>query len=174
MTNETKGGVTIKGNPLTTLGDRISVGDRAPAAQLRNGAMKTVSLDDWGGKIRLVSVVPSLDTGICDAQTRRLNEEAANLGDDVVVLTVSAEHPFNQKRWCGAAGIDRVEVLSDHYDMNFGSSFGTHIKEWRLNQRAMFVIDGDGVVRYAEYVPEIAQHPDYESALQAVSEVVNE
>lgn len=172
MSSENHGGVTIKGNPLTTVGERVSVGDKAPEIELTNGSMEKVSLKEWSGKVRLVSVVPSLDTGICDAQTRRMNEEAAKLGDEVVVLTVSAEHPFNQKRWCGAAGIDQVEVLSDHYDMNFGSAFGTHIKEWRLNQRAMFVIDQDGVVRYTEYVPEIAQHPDYDGALAAVSSVL--
>jgi thiol peroxidase len=171
MTKENPGGVTIKGNPLTTLGEKVAVGQKAPSFNIRNSDMQIVSLDNWAGKIRLVSVVPSLDTGICDAQTRRMNEEATKLGDDVVVLTVSAEHPFNQKRWCGAAGIENVEVLSDHFDMNFGQAFGTHIKEWRLEQRAMFVIDSEDVIRYAEYVPEIAQHPDYEAALAAVTTV---
>lgn len=173
MASENHGGVTFKGSPLTTIGERVQVGESAPEVELRNSSMETVSLEDWAGKVRLVSVVPSLDTGICDAQTRRLNEEATNLGDDVVVLTVSGEHPFNQKRWCGAAGVENVEVLSDHYDMNFGEAFGTRIKEWRLEQRAMFVLDRDGIIRYVEYVPEIAQHPDYEAALEAVAELQN-
>ncbi|MDJ0754888.1 MAG: thiol peroxidase [Ardenticatenaceae bacterium] len=173
MSSEHPGGVTIQGNPLTTLGDKVNVGDSAPTFEVRNSGMEAVSLDNWADKIRLISVIPSLDTGICDAQTRRMNEEATKLGDDVVVLTISAEHPFNQKRWCGAAGIENVEVLSDHYDMSFGQAFGTHIKEWRLEQRAMFVIDQNNVVRYAEYVPEIAQHPDYDGALAAVASVKN-
>ena len=171
MSNERFGAVTIKGNALTVIGDPVSVGDKAPEFTLRDGAQSAVTLADSAGKIRLISVIPSLDTGICDAQTRRMNEEAAGLGDDVVVLTVSAEHPFNQKRWCGAAGIEEVQVLSDHQDMNFGQAYGTYIKEWRLEQRAMFVVDKDDTVRYAEYVPEVAQHPDYDAVLAAVKEV---
>lgn len=173
MTSERPGAVTLKGNPLTVIGDPISVGDEAPDFTLVANDLSNVTLADSAGKVRLISVVPSLDTGICDAQTRRFNEEAAAFGDDVVVLTVSAEHPFNQKRWCGAAGIDQVEVLSDHMDMNFGKAYGTYIKELRLDQRAIFVVDGGDKVAYIEYVPEIAQHPDYEAALTAVREAVN-
>ncbi|MEM7798398.1 MAG: thiol peroxidase [Chloroflexota bacterium] len=168
MSTERHGAVTIKGNALTVIGDPLNVGDKAPEFTLKDGGQKPVTLADSAGKIRLISVVPSLDTGICDAQTRRMNEEAANLGDDVVVLTVSAEHPFNQKRWCGAAGVDAVQVLSDHMDMNFGLAYGTYIKEWRLEQRAMIVVDKDDIVRYVEYVPEVAQFPDYDGALGAV------
>jgi thiol peroxidase len=108
---------------------------------------------------------------LCDLQTRRFNEEAAKLGDDVVILTVSADLPFAQKRWCGAAGVDRVITLSDHRDMNFGNAYGTHVKELRLEQRSVFVVDSEGIVRYTEYVPEIGQHPDYEAALAAVREL---
>ncbi|RMG96481.1 MAG: thiol peroxidase [Chloroflexi bacterium] len=171
MVKERYGAVTIKGKPLTVLGEPVSVGDKAPDFTLVANDMSKVTLADSAGKVRLISVVPSLDTGICDAQTRRMNEEAAKLGDNVVVLTVSAEHPFNQRRWCGAAGIDRVQVLSDHMDMNFGLAYGTYIKEWRLEQRAIFVVDANDTIVYVEYVPEIAQHPDYEAALAAVSEV---
>lgn len=171
MSNERHGAVTIKGNALTVIGDPVSVGDKAPEFTLKDGAQAPVTLADSAGKIRLISVIPSLDTGICDAQTRRLNEEAANLGDDVVVLTVSAEHPFNQKRWCGAAGIDAVKVLSDHMDMNFGQAYGTYIKEWRLEQRSIFIVDQNDTIRYVEYVPEIAQHPDYDAAIAAVKAV---
>ena len=134
--------------------------------------MQPVKISDSAGKVRLISVVPSLDTGICDLQTRRMNEEAAALGDDVVILTVSAEHPFNQKRWVGAAEVDAVQVLSDHKAMEFGEAYGLYIKEWRLDQRAMFVLDRDGQVTYTEYVPEIAQHPDYDAALAAVKAAV--
>ncbi|MCA9979739.1 MAG: thiol peroxidase [Anaerolineales bacterium] len=171
MTTERKDDLTFKGNPLTVMGEQVSVGDKAPDFELVDNGMQTVTLANTAGKVRLISVVPSLDTGICDAQTRRMNEEAAKLGDKVAVLTVSAEHPFNQKRWCGAAGIDAVQVLSDHQSMSFGQAYGTYIKEWRLEQRAMFVVDENDVVRYVEYVPEVAQHPDYEAVLAAVAEV---
>ena len=174
MKKETPGGVTTRGKALTTIGERVSVGDRAPDFTLRNKSQETVTLQDSSGKIRLISVVPSLDTGICDLQTRRMNEEAVKLGDDVVVLTVSAEHPFNQRRWCGSAGVENIDVLSDHYDMNFGEAYGVAIKEWRLEQRAMFVIDADDVVRYTEYVPEIGQHPDYDAVLAAVVKIKDE
>jgi len=133
--------------------------------------LSEVTLADSAGKVRLISVVPSLDTDICDAQTRRFNEEAVSFGDEVVVLTVSADLPFAQKRWCGAAGVDRVQTLSDHRDMNFGNAYGTHVKELRLEQRAIFVVDRDDTIRYVEYVPEIAQHPNYEAALTAVRQV---
>lgn len=171
MVQENPNGVTFKGSPLTTLGSRVAEGEKAPDFTVIANDMSKVTLDDSKGKTRLISVVPSLDTGICDAQTRRFNEEAAKLGDGVVILTVSAEHPFNQKRWCGAAGIDRVQVVSDHMDMNFGDAYGLHIRDWRLEQRAVFVVDKEDVVRYAEYVPEIAQHPDYEAALAALNEI---
>lgn len=168
MPTERPGAVTIKGNPLTVLGEPIQVGDKAPDFTLVANDMSSVTLADTAGKTRLISVVPSLDTGICDAQTRRFNEEAAGLGDDVAVITVSAEHPFNQKRWCGAAGIDKIQVVSDHMDMSFGEAYGLAIKEWRLNQRAIIVVDGEGNVVYTEYVPEIAQFPDFDAALAAV------
>ncbi len=162
------GAVTFKGKPMTVLGNPIKVGDKAPDFQLTANDLSTVTMADYAGKVRLISVVPSLDTGICDAQTRRFNEEAANLGENVVILTVSADIPFAQKRWCGAAGVDQVQTLSDHMDMNFGDAYGTHVKELRLEQRSIFVVDADGVLTYVEYVPEIAQHPAYDAALTAV------
>jgi len=165
------GDVTFKGDPLTVLGNKLSVGDQAPEFSLVANDLSGVALADSAGKTRLISVVPSLDTGICDAQTRRFNEEAAVLGDKVVVLTVSTDLPFAQSRWCGAAGIENVQTLSDHRDMNFGEAYGTHIKELRLEQRAIFVVDADDKVTYVEYVPEIAQHPDYDAALTAVKEI---
>ena len=172
MTKENLGGVTLQGNPLTTLGTKVAVGDIAPDFKVTDTGLQPVTLASSENKVRLISVVPALDTGICDAQTRRFNEEAAKFGDDVVFLTISAEHPFNQKRWCGAAGIDKVQVVSDHMDMNFGQAYGLHIKELRLLQRAIFVLDAESKVRYVEYVPEVAQHPDYEAALTALNDVV--
>ncbi len=172
MTTERVGGVTFKGQPLIVIGKELKPGDRAPDFRLLDNDLREVTLADSTGKVRLISVVPSLDTSICDLQTRRFNQEAASFGPDVVVLTVSADLPFAQKRWCGAAGVDRVQTLSDHRDMNFGDAYGTHIKELRLEQRAVFVVDREGIVRYAEYVPEVAQHPNYDAALAAVREVV--
>lgn len=165
---ERPGGVTSKGRPLTVVGKPLRVGDQAPDFQLTDQAMRPVHLADSAGRVRLISVVPSLDTGICDAQTRRFNQEAAHLGPAVTIITVSAEHPFNQRRWCGAAGIDQIQVVSDHMELAFGSAYGVAIKEWRLLQRAIFVIDREDRVVYTEYVPEIAQFPDFDAALEAV------
>ena len=170
MIEERFGAVTIKGNPLTVMGSPLEPGDKAPEFSLIANDYSKVTLADSAGKVRLISVVPSLATGICDAQTRRFNEEAVDFSDDVVVITVSAEHPTNQRQWCGAAGVDRVQVISDHMEMAFGDAYGTHVKEFRLEQRSIFVVDKDNTVTYVEYVPEIGQHPDYEAALAAVRE----
>lgn len=165
---ERKDEVTFKGNPITLMGPRLKEGDSAPNATLLTNDLSDRALDDYRGKVCLISVVPSLDTGVCDAQTRRVNEELGKIGDDVVGLTVSADLPFAQKRWCGAAGIDCVETLSDHRDMAFGDAYGTHIKELRLDARAIFVVDRNGTIVYAEYVPEMTDHPDYDGAIEAV------
>ena len=171
MTTERFGDVTFKGEKLTVRGNVLKVGDKAPDFTLVANDLSSVTKHDSAGKVRLISVVPSLDTGICDAQTRRFNEEAANLGEQVTILTVSTDLPFAQKRWCGAAGVDQVQTLSDHKDMNFGEAYGTHVKELRLEQRAIFVVDSDDTIQYVEYVPEIAQHPDYDAALTAVHRI---
>ncbi len=168
MTTERFGAVTWRGVQRTVLGDPLQPGDRAPDFRLTANDWTQVTLADSAGKVRLISVVPSLDTGICDAQTRRFNEEASALGDNVVILTVSADTPYAQRRWCGAAGVSRVQTLSDHLDMNFGNAYATHMKEVRLERRAVFVVNADGIVTYVEYVPEIVQHPDYAGALEAV------
>lgn len=173
MTTERPGAVTFQGQPLTVLGDPVRVGDKAPEFTVLANDLTERHLRDYAGKVKLISVVPSLDTGICDAQTRRWNEEAARFGDNVVVLTISADLPFAQARWCGAAGVERVITLSDHRDMSFGTAYGTYIKELRLEQRAVFIVDENDVVRYAQYVPEIVQHPDYEGALAALREVLH-
>jgi len=169
---ERAGEVTFQGQPLTVLGRKLEVGDRAPYFTLVANDLSTVTLPDTAGKVRLISVVPSLDTAVCDAQTRRFNQEVGAVGDEVICYTVSADLPFAQARWCGAAGVERVVTLSDHQTMAFGDAYGTHIKELRLEQRAVFVIDADGIVRYVEYVPELTHHPDYEAALDAVRAIV--
>ncbi len=164
--------VTLRDNTFTLQGNLLAVGDTAPDVTLADGLLTKFNLiGDTAGKTRLVSVIPSIDTGICDAQTRRLNEEAGKLGDNVIVLTVSADLPMAQGRWCGAAGVDKVKMLSDYIDMGFGQAYGTWVKELRLDQRAIFVVDRNDTVRYVEYVPEIAQHPNYDAALAALQEV---
>jgi thiol peroxidase len=152
---------------MTVVGRPLSAGDVAPDFKLVANDYSEVTLADYAGKVRLISAVPSLDTGICDAQTRRLNEGAAAIADDVVVLTVSAEHPINQNRWCGASGLEQVLVLSDHMDMSFGKAYGTYVKERRVEQRSVFVVNRDGIITYVEYVPVIGQHPDYDAVLEA-------
>ncbi len=172
MSQERAGATTFLGNPLTLIGPELKAGDQAPDFTLTSNDLKPVRLSDTAGKVRLISVVPSLDTPVCDQQTRKFNEAASGLGDGVVVLTVSADLPFAQKRWCGAAGVDRVQTLSDHQEVSFGAGYGTLIKELRLESRAIFVVDAGGQICYAEYVKEIASHPDYEAALAAAQGTV--
>lgn len=162
---ERESATTIHGNPLTVCGDVLNVGDKAPEFVLRDKDQKWVKLSDSAGHVRLISVVPSLDTPVCATQTRRFNEESAMLPADVEVITVSGEHPINQGRWCAGEGIDRIQVLSDHYDMNFGNAYGLNIKDWRLLQRAVMVIGKNDTVEYIEYVPEVSDEPDYDMAL---------
>ncbi|MGO4888719.1 thiol peroxidase [Anaerobacillus sp. MEB173] len=158
--------VTFKGNAVTILGNEVSVGDTAPDFNVLANDLSAVSLADSKGQVRLISVVPSLDTGVCDAQTRRFNEEAAKL-NNVKILTVSVDLPFAQKRWCGAAGIENVQTLSDHRDLSFGQAYGVVIEELRLLTRAVFVVDSNDKIVYAEYVPEATDHPNYEAAVEA-------
>jgi len=172
MSVERPGAVTFKGQPMTLVGPELKPGDKAPEFTIIDQSLQPVSLKDYAGKVILLSVVPSLDTGICSAQTKRFNEEAAKLPEDVAVLTVSMDLPFAQARFCGAENIDRVKVLSDHRDASFAQAYGTLVKELRLECRAIFVIDRDGVIRYVEYVPEIASHPNYDAALEAVRKLV--
>lgn len=167
---ERKGIVTIHGNPLTLLGPELAVGSAAPDAGLIDNDLNPVSISGYRGKVVILSVVPSLDTPVCDLQTRRFNQEAANLSSDVVILTISMDLPFAQKRWCGAAGVENVTTLSDHRDAAFGAAYGLLIKELRLLARAVLVLDRDGVIQYMEIVKEVAEAPDYEAALAAVRE----
>ncbi|PLR77808.1 thiol peroxidase [Bacillus sp. V3-13] len=161
--------ITFKGNPVTLLGNEVKVGDKAPNFVVLANDLSEVTLDDSKGTVRLISVVPSIDTGVCDAQTRRFNEEAAKL-DNVKVLTVSVDLPFAQKRWCGANGIENVQTLSDHRDLSFGEAYGVAIKELRLLARAVFVVDSNDTVTYAEYVSEATNHPNYEAAVEAAKQ----
>jgi thiol peroxidase len=157
---------------MTVIGEQLNVGDQAPEFKLVANDFSEVTLSDYAGKVRVISAVPSLDTRVCDAQTHRLNEEIGAISDDVVVLTISVEFPINQRRWCGASGLDHVIVLSDHMDMSFGAAYGTYIKERRAEQRSVFVVDRQGIIRYAEYLPVIGQHPDYETVLDVVRQLV--
>lgn len=172
MAQERTGVATFKSNPITLVGNEVKVGDKAPDFKVNKDLMTQVSLADYAGKVKLISVVPSLDTGVCDAQTRRFNEEAAKLGDNVVVLTVSVDLPFAQARWCGAAGIDKVVTLSDYKEKSFGTAYGVVIKELQLLMRSIFVIDANDTVQYVEYLPEMTNHPNYESAIEAVKKLV--
>lgn len=156
---------TLKGNPLDLQGDEVRAGDAAPDFRLTASDLSEVRLADTSG-VRVFNVVPSLDTPVCDAQIKRFNEEAANLGG-VSVYCVSCDLPFAQNRWCGAAGVDRVTTLSDYKDGNFGRAWGTMIDALRIESRAVFVVNEFNTVVHAEYVPEVAEHPDYEAALAA-------
>ncbi|WNS46157.1 thiol peroxidase [Paenibacillus sp. MMS20-IR301] len=168
MSQERTGVATFKGNPITLVGPELKAGDDAPQFVVSKNLLEEASLQDYAGKIKLISVVPSLDTGVCDAQTRRFNSEAAGLGEDVVILTISTDLPFAQARWCGAAGIDSVITLSDHKDTAFGQAYGVLIKEFRLDMRSIFVVDKNDKLAYVEYLGEMAEHPDYEAAIAAV------
>ncbi|WP_019534930.1 thiol peroxidase [Paenibacillus ginsengihumi] len=172
MAQERTGAATFKGNPITLVGPELNVGDKAPDFTVNKNLLETASLADYAGKIKLISVVPSLDTGVCDAQTRRFNEEAAKLGDNVVVLTISVDLPFAQSRWCGAAGIDKVVTLSDYKNHSFGQAYGVLIKEFHLLMRSIFVIGADNTIQYTEYLKEMTDHPNYEAAIEAVKKLV--
>jgi len=157
--------------PKTLIGPELKAGDMAPAFKLIDGKGQEVSSDVFKGKPMLISVVPSVDTGVCTLQTRRFDQEAASLGDAINVIGVSADLPFTLSRWCGAEEANNIRVLSDHRDMNFGQAFGTYVKELRIDSRAVFVVDQDGVIRYAEYVPISGNQPNYDAALAAVREI---
>ena len=165
---EQPGQITMRGKPLTLVGTPVRVGDKAPQFTAIDTDLQPVTLSSFRGKVVIIASVPSLDTPVCDMETRRFNAEAANLGEDVTILTISMDLPFAQKRWCGAAGVTRLQTLSDHREASFGMAYGTLIKELRLLARAVFVVDRDGVVRYVELVKEIASEPDYDKALEAV------
>ncbi len=167
MAVERSGAVTMRGNPLTLIGAELKPGQSAPAFKLVGAGMKEVTLDQFKGKVKIISTIPSVDTPVCDAETRRFNEEAGKLPGDVVILTVSMDLPFAQARWCGAAGVDKVTTLSDYRGAHFGEAYGVLIKELYLLARVVFVVDKNDKITYVEYVKEVANHPNYESALEA-------
>jgi thiol peroxidase len=164
--------IKFQGNPLTLVGNELKVGDTAPDVEVLANDLSPVKLSGFRGKVCVICTVPSLDTPVCDVQTKKFNEEATSLGDDVVVLTVSMDLPFAQARWCGAANVENVQTLSDHAKAEFGTEFGVLIKELRLLARTVFVVDKEGIIRYIEIVEELTNEPDYESALNATKETV--
>jgi len=168
MTQERQGVITFKGNPMTLVGQPIKAGDAAPDFRVVDNALQAVTLTSSAGKIRLITVVPSLDTPVCDTMTRTFNQDAAKLPDNVAVYTVSLDLPFAQKRWCGNAGIDRVQTLSDYQDRAFVLNYGLLIKELKLAARAVLVIDASDRISYLQIVPEGTSEPDYSAALGAV------
>lgn len=168
---ERTGVVTMRGNAVTLVGEEVRVGDKAPEFVALANDLSPVGLSSVRGKVCVISSVPSLDTAVCDMETRRFNQEAERLGPDVVILTISMDLPFAQKRWCGAAGVTRVQTLSDHRDASFGMAYGVLMKELRLLARAVFVVDRDGIIQYIQMVKEVTEEPDYESVLSAVGKL---
>ena len=166
------GAVTMKGNPLTLTGNDVRAGDKAPDFTALDTSLAPAGLETFAGKVVVITSVPSLDTPVCDMETRRFNTEAGKLGEGVQILTLSMDLPFAQKRWCGDAGVKTVKTLSDHKDASFGLAYGVLIKELRLLARAVFVVDREGVVRYIQLVKEISSEPDYDAALAAVKQLL--
>jgi thiol peroxidase len=166
-----KGRVAMHGNPLTLTGNEMRVGDKAPDFTVLNGELKETGLKDFSGKVKVISVTPSLDTPVCDLQARMFNSEAAKLPADVAVLNISMDLPFAITRFCTSAGIDKVKALSDHRDASFGNGYGVLIRELRLLARSIFIIDKDDVIRYIEIVPELSNEPDYERALEELKKI---
>lgn len=169
---ERTGVITFKGGGLTLVGQEVKVGQKAPDCTLTAVDLSGVKISSFAGKVVVISAVPSLDTPVCDIQTRKFNEKAASLGKDVVILTVSLDLPFAQKRWCGAAGVDKVQTLSDYKTAEFGKSYGLLIKELHLLARAVLVLDKAGVIRYIQVVPEVASEPNYDAPLEAVKKLI--
>jgi len=168
---ERKGLVTIKGSPLTLVGNEIRTPANAPDVELLDNDLKPVKLSSFRGKVCIITSVPSLDTAVCDTETRRFNQEATKLGPNVVVLTISMDLPFAQKRWCGAAGVNNVITLSDYRDASFGTAYGVLIKELRLLARAIFVVDREGMIRYTQLVKEVTNEPDYDAVLKETAKL---
>ncbi len=169
---ENSGIITMKGNPLTLVGKQPKVGEPAPDFEVLDNNLSPVRLSSFRGKVCVIASIPSLDTPVCDMETRRFNEEAGMLGSDVAIFTISMDLPFAQKRWCGTAGVDKVTTLSDHFSASFGEAYGVLIKELRLLARALFVVDKNGVVNYVQIVKEIADEPDYTEVLMALKNLL--
>jgi thiol peroxidase len=168
---ERTGLITMMGNPLTLVGNEVKVGDKAPDFIALDNALSPVKFSSYRDKVCIISSVPSLDTPVCDIETRKFNEEASRLGSDIVILTISMDLPFAQKRWCAAAGVNKVQTLSDHRDASFGTSYGVLIKELRLLARAVFLVDREGTIQYIELVKDLTREPDYETLLSALKKL---
>ena len=169
---ERTGIITMKGNPLTLIGKELKVGDSAPDFEVLDNDLSPVKLSSFRGKICVISSVPSLDTPVCDMETRRFNKEAGKLSADIQILTISMDLPFAQKRWCGAAGVDKLVTLSDHRNASFGIAYGVLIKELRLLARSVFVADREGIIKYIQMVNEISKEPDYNAIMNAVNNLI--
>ena len=169
---ERYGVITSKGKPITLIGDEVGLGDKAPAFTVVANDLSEVNLSAFAGKVVLISSVPSLDTSVCDMETRRFNDEAGKLGNAVVVLTISMDLPFAQKRWCAAKDVNNLTTLSDHRNASFGLAYGMLIKELRLLARAVFIVDREGIIRYVQLVKEVGNEPDYNDVLEALKSIV--
>lgn len=169
---ERRGKITFMGNPLTLIGKERKIGEKADDFTVLDKELKEISLRDFTGKIKLISITPSLDTPVCDIQARRFNQEAAKLPDDVIIMNISMDLPFAISRFCTVAGVDKVNAYSDHREASFGNAYGVLIKELRLLARSIFIIDRDDTVRYIEIVPELSNQPDYEKALAELQKII--
>jgi thiol peroxidase len=167
MANNSERSTILMGKPFSLAGPELKVGETAPDFEMMDSSLKPVKLADTGSGVRIFSVIPSLDTPVCDAQTKRFEDEAAGL-PGINIYTVSMDLPFAQKRWCSTFGISKVAMLSDHKDGSFGNHYGTLISDMRIESRAIFVVDAANVIRYVEYVNEVGSHPNYDAALEAV------
>jgi thiol peroxidase len=172
LMHERAGIITMKGNPLTLIGSEIKAGDTAPDFIALDNSLSPVRLSSFKGKTCVIASVPSLDTPVCDMETKRFNDEASRLGGDAVFLTLSMDLPFAQKRWCGSNGVRKVQTLSDHRDASFGTAYGVLIKELRLLARAVFVVDRKGAVQHAQIVGELTKEPDYDAVLSALKKLL--
>ncbi len=169
---ERPGAFALRGKLLTLIGPELKAGDRAPDFSVVDQAWQPVTLASTAGRVRVFSVVPSFDTGVCSAQTKRFNDEAARFGDKVAFYAVSMDLPYGAKRWCGDTGVTKVTTLADHIDASFSQNYGTLVKEWRVASRAVFVVDAEGIIRYAEYVQEMPDQPNYDAVLAVLTKLV--
>lgn len=169
---ERKGLVSLKGESLTLEGTALSAGDKAPDFIVLDNDLNLTGLRNFEGKVKIISVTPSLDTPVCNMQARRFNEEASKLSSDIVVMNISMDLPFALSRFCATAGIDKVKTFSDHREASFGNAYGVMIKELRLLARSIFVIDKQDIIRYIQIVPEVSEEPDYEKAIEAAKKIV--
>jgi len=171
--NERKGLYSLKGNPLTLLGPALKVGDKAPEFQVIDNGLKPVKLSDFAGKVIVLSVTPSVDTSVCDLQAKRFNKMVTEVSGDVAILNISLDIPFALSRWCAATGSDQIKTLSDYQEREFGLKYGVLVKELKLLARSVWLLDKERIIRYVEIVPEMAQEPNYEKALQQLKKIIS-